>query len=174
MTSTLRLAFLSMKVLLISFGASKWEWSLGPDYKEHPDLGPRVQRCLATFYFLWKLPLIPDWPLLRVLAEFGFGRIIVRTIQVILSACVAIGVPCFPMILSLIGGTTVMLLSYIFPSLFFLQLAQKLGHYVAFHEVVVNYIIIALSIITMCATCYSAIYAFITSSCKFPVVKCST
>ena len=103
---------------------------------------------------------------------FGIRRVILRTVQVLASMAVAIGVPCFPKILSLIGGTTVMLLSYIFPSLFFLQLASKLGHFVPFHEVVINYIIIGFSIITMAATAYSAVYAFVTTGCSYPVVKC--
>eukprot|EP00117_Sycon_ciliatum_P031902 scpid75636/ scgid24866/ len=106
--------------------------------------------------------------LLNLPQKFGLPRVILRTVQVILSIAVAVGVPCFTKILSLIGGTTVMLLSYIFPALFFLQLAAQLKYHVPLHELVINYLIIGVSFLMMGATIYSALQGFIKEGCKYP------
>ena len=64
-------------------------------------------------------------PKLQSVTGFGMGRVVVRTLIVLLVLFTAETIPHFGAILSLVGGSTVTFLTFVFPSLFYLKLVMK-------------------------------------------------
>lgn len=56
---------------------------------------------------------------------FGWGRIAIRTAVLMVLLLVALLIPKFDKILDLIGGSTISLMSFIFPPIFYMRLASK-------------------------------------------------
>jgi len=91
----------------------------------------------VTVEILFLLHLITSFPillnppnqffegLLKIPPSFGIRRIIYRTLIVALLLIFALSLPDFGAILDLIGSTTITLLNFIFPPLFYMFLADK-------------------------------------------------
>ena len=60
-----------------------------------------------------------------LLAEFSLKRVIARTLSLMAIAFVALSVPHFGIILSLVGATTIAGTNFIFPPLFYILLSRK-------------------------------------------------
>ena len=88
-------------------------------------------------------------------------RAVIRTLQVAATLGIAQAVPCFDKIVQLLGSSTVMLLTFIFPPIFRLRLAAKLDLSLPLHVRVMSYEIIIASFLVMLAGVYSAVKSLI-------------
>ncbi|EDV26356.1 uncharacterized protein TRIADDRAFT_22725 [Trichoplax adhaerens] len=94
----------------------------------------------------------------KVPNKFCWQRVVLRTIQVGAVLGLAEAVPKFGAVLSLIGGSTVTALTFIFPSLFYLILKKKLARKpISLVEYTINIELIAIGFLGGIASTYSAI-----------------
>ena len=87
--------------------------------------------------------------------EFCFKRCLLRSALMCFILGVSELIPKFGLILSLIGGSTITLLTFVFPCLFYLRLEQN----ISLHIKVLLYEIIAIGLFGGVASTYSAINA---------------
>ena len=87
--------------------------------------------------------------------EFGLKRILLRSAIGILVIGLAELFPNFGPILSLIGASTVTMLSFILPAIFYLKLEEK--HLIPLHQYVFHIEIILIAFVVGCCGTYSAI-----------------
>ena len=71
------------------------------------------------------LIIVSNYYLICTFSELTWKRCIVRPLIVLVVLFVALSIPCFRAILSLVGGLTVTLLAYICPSVFYLKLCRR-------------------------------------------------
>ncbi|PVD28156.1 hypothetical protein C0Q70_10741 [Pomacea canaliculata] len=99
--------------------------------------------------------------LLKIEKHFNWKRAVVRSLMCLLVAFVAISIPHFGTILSLIGGSTTTLLAFIAPPLIYLKLAATDGPWKSFtvplFEKVANVEIMVVGLVAGVAATYSAI-----------------
>ncbi|XP_033113774.1 amino acid transporter AVT1J-like [Anneissia japonica] len=114
---------------------------------------------------------VEEW--LGVKQEFGIKRCIIRSIVVACNLFVAETIPHFGAILSLVGGSTVVLLTFVFPSLFYIRLLTMESddgpQVIALHDRVIHYEIILIGIIGGIASTYSAIDDMASGASSFTV-----
>ncbi|XP_074642009.1 uncharacterized protein LOC141899538 isoform X1 [Tubulanus polymorphus] len=98
---------------------------------------------------------------LNVPHRFCWKRVLVRTLGVCCMVFVAESIPKFGSILSLIGGSTISMLSFIFPIVFYIRLCRMKGPWkerkIPLHQYVLFVEILILGTITIVAATYSAI-----------------
>ncbi|XP_065068778.1 uncharacterized protein LOC135694049 isoform X2 [Rhopilema esculentum] len=85
--------------------------------------------------------------------KFGFKRCFIRSLLLLLVLGVAEAIPKFGVILSLIGGSTVTMMAFILPCVFYLKLNQRTPFYIK----VLHAEIIAVALVSGGAATYSAI-----------------
>ncbi|XP_041354708.1 amino acid transporter AVT1C-like isoform X3 [Gigantopelta aegis] len=99
--------------------------------------------------------------LLKIPKEFNWKRCVSRTITVGLVLFVAESIPHFGAILALVGGSTISLLGYVFPSIFYMKLCRMNGEWdtvcIPLHTKVANYVIVVVGLVAGAAATYSAI-----------------
>ncbi|KAI8791411.1 amino acid transporter ANTL1-like isoform X2 [Biomphalaria glabrata] len=110
--------------------------------------------------------------LLRIPTHFGPKRVIFRTLMMGVVLFVAESVPHFGAILSLIGGSTLTLLAYILPPIFYLKLCSMEGAWekivVPLHTKVACIEILCVGLIVGVAATYSAVTDLVSSSFSKP------
>ncbi|XP_064596417.1 uncharacterized protein LOC135463023 [Liolophura sinensis] len=98
---------------------------------------------------------------LRVPKHFTWKRCVVRTLMVVLVLFVAETIPRFGGVLALVGGSTVTLLAYVLPPMFYLKLCTMKGDWdsvhVPFHIKVMNCEILIVGVVAGIASTYSAV-----------------
>ncbi|XP_014247204.1 amino acid transporter AVT1A-like isoform X1 [Cimex lectularius] len=57
--------------------------------------------------------------------EFGFKRCLIRTCMVIMMVIIGVSIPSFAKLLSLVGGSTVTLLTFVLPNYFYMKLCDQ-------------------------------------------------
>ncbi|KAJ8031391.1 Amino acid transporter AVT1A [Holothuria leucospilota] len=114
--------------------------------------------------------------LLHIDKKFNWKRVINRTVVVATILFVAESIPQFGVILGLVGGSTVTLLTFVFPSLFYLKLCSAEspdGSYckiaLPLHQRVFHFEIILVGVIGIVSSTYSAIDAIVTGQSSFTV-----
>merc|ERR1711915_53874 len=85
---------------------------------------------LFLIHLISAFPIILNPPcqffesLLKIPAEFNFRRVVFRSLSIALLLLIGLSLPNFGAILNLIGSTTITLLNFIFPPIFFLILSR--------------------------------------------------
>eukprot|EP00111_Clytia_hemisphaerica_P021375 TCONS_00062924-protein len=123
-----------------------------------------IAKTLITFHLLFAIVVITN-PITQLLEEkfgiehkFGIKRILVRSINGVLMIGLAELFPNFGPILSLIGGSTLTCLCYIFPAMFYLQIEEK--HLIPLHKKVLLIEIVFIALGCGAASTYSSILGF--------------
>lgn len=110
--------------------------------------------------------------LLKIPRHFGIKRVLFRTFMMGVILFVAESVPHFGAILSLIGGSTLTLLAYILPPIFYLKLCSMTGDWekidASLHQKVACFEIVLVGSIVGIAATYSAVVSLATSSFSTP------
>ncbi|XP_059143840.1 uncharacterized protein LOC131931155 isoform X2 [Physella acuta] len=110
--------------------------------------------------------------LLRIPKNFGPKRVLFRTVMMGVVLFVAESVPHFGAILSLIGGSTLTLLAYILPPIFYLKLCSMTGNWEKveppLHQKVACIEIVIIGTVVGVAATYSAIVSLTTSKFSTP------
>ncbi|XP_029649576.2 amino acid transporter AVT3C-like isoform X2 [Octopus sinensis] len=109
---------------------------------------------------------------LNVPNRFHWKRCLLRLIIMLCIVFMAVSVPNFGSILSLIGSSTITLLSFLFPSLFYLKLAKQKGPWkqidIPLHILVIHLEIIVVGLFAAASATYSSLEQMITSSFVSP------
>lgn len=109
---------------------------------------------------------------LRVSTSFSCKRVLIRVIVMLCIMFVAATFPDFGSILSLIGGSAITVLTYVFPSLVYLKLAGMRGQwqtiYVPLHVKVINLEIIFMGAVTAIFVTYFSVQEIIRKSFHSP------
>lgn len=90
--------------------------------------------------------------------EFGIKRVIIRSLIGLLAIGIAELFPSFGPILSFIGASTVTMMSFILPALFYLKLQES--HLVPLHQKVFHFEIVAVAVMFGCAGIYASVQGF--------------
>ncbi|XP_038066252.1 amino acid transporter AVT1J-like isoform X2 [Patiria miniata] len=108
--------------------------------------------------------------LLKIPLRFGWKRIVLRTVVMAAVVFLAETIPKFSVILNLIGGTTVTLLTFVFPSLFYVLLRIRPSpdgawcpKNIAIWEYILHAEIILVGLVGGVASTYSEIYEIATA-----------
>ncbi|PVD28157.1 hypothetical protein C0Q70_10742 [Pomacea canaliculata] len=103
--------------------------------------------------------------LLGIERHFGWQRAVLRSVVCVIVAFVALSIPHFGAILSLIGGSSTTLLAYIAPPVFYLKLAATEGPWPSFSvplfEKVANVEIMVVGLVAGIAATYSAVSSLV-------------
>lgn len=106
--------------------------------------------------------------LLKVPTHFTWKRIVTRTTMMASVIFLAESVPHFSSILSLVGGSTVTILAYICPPIFYMKLCKMNSEKVPLHVKVALYEIVFIGAVAGVASTYSAISDLITNKFTVP------
>ncbi|XP_041453350.1 amino acid transporter AVT1D-like [Lytechinus variegatus] len=116
---------------------------------------------------------------LHIPLQFSWKRMILRTLVVGLVLFTGETIPHFGAILSLVGGSTVTFLTFVFPSLFYLRLLYGGSHkdpsindrerHLAIHHKVIHAEIILVGVLGGVASTYSVIYSIASGQSQFTV-----
>lgn len=95
---------------------------------------------------------------------FNWKRCLLRTLIVVIMIAIGESIPQFGKILSLIGGSTITLLTFVFPPYFYMKLCAKISddwelRHIPLHEKIYMWELIFIGLIGGCASTYSAIIA---------------
>eukprot|EP00111_Clytia_hemisphaerica_P022789 TCONS_00067086-protein len=120
--------------------------------------------CLITFHLLFAVIILNN-PISQQIEEhigiehkFGWRRILCRSGIMLLVMGLAELFPNFGPVLSFIGASTVTMMSFILPAIFYLSLQHS--ELVPLHQKVFHYEIILISLIFGCAGIYSSVQGF--------------
>ncbi|XP_072025937.1 uncharacterized protein [Amphiura filiformis] len=114
--------------------------------------------------------------LFKIPLEFNWKRVVLRTIVCAFVLFVAETIPSFGAILSLIGGSTVTFLTFVFPSFFYIRLNRMRspkeawgGRKMQLYEYILHGEIIMVGVLGAIASTYSAIDSIATGASRFTV-----
>ncbi|XP_064644445.1 uncharacterized protein LOC135498178 [Lineus longissimus] len=100
---------------------------------------------------------------LKIENAFGIKRVAFRSVFVAIAVFIAETIPRFGNILSLVGGSTMTLLVFVLPLIFYEKLVRMKGDWhersISLHRRVLNYEIIAVAVVAGAAATYSAALA---------------